>query len=78
VFKNLLEGKLWINYAMNSTLHFTTKVTALDFLLNIVDDYFEDEFLAMFSNKIVDDTEIRQVWEVLNKLLNHHALQVST
>ena len=63
---------------MNSTLHFTTKVTALDFLLNIVDDYFEDEFLAMFSNKIVDDVEIRQVWEVLNKLLNHHALQVST
>lgn len=35
-----MEGKPWINYALNNTLHYTTKITALDFLLNTVDDYF--------------------------------------
>ena len=31
----------------------------------------------MFSGKLVDEAEIRQVWEVLNKLLNNHLHRVN-
>lgn len=45
LFKNPADGKVWIEYALRGKMHETTKIAALDFLLNVVDLYFSESFL---------------------------------
>jgi len=47
-----LEGTVWINYAMGSNMHYTTKRAAFDFILNTIEEYFEENFLVAFSAKL--------------------------
>jgi hypothetical protein len=49
VFKNPLEGKDLVEFAMRADLDYPTKKAAFDFLHNVVDDYFEEEFILKFS-----------------------------
>lgn len=62
---------------MAGNMHYTTKRAAFDFILNTVEEYFEEQFLVDFSAKLISEIEIRLVWSIINKLLNNHLQKIS-
>lgn len=40
IFKNPYDGSFWIEFALGYTAHPTTRYMGLDFISNIVDEYF--------------------------------------
>lgn len=46
IFKNPLDGSYWVDYALKYQAHPTTKYMALDFISNIVDEYFTETFFS--------------------------------
>jgi hypothetical protein len=54
VFKNPFDGSFWIDFALSYKAHPTTRYMALDFISNIVDEYFTEPFFNEIVKLIIE------------------------
>jgi hypothetical protein len=51
LYRNGLEGEEWVRLALASDQHRTVEIAALDFITNVVEDYFTIGFLRDFATR---------------------------
>ena len=66
-----------IEFAMNYSQHPNGEIFALDFLSNIIDDFYNENFIIALANKLVNFHRHLTIFNAMDRILNTHYQRLS-
>jgi len=79
VFRNPQDGAFWIEFALNYNKHPTSRYMGLDFISNVVDEYFTEHLYTQIIQLILNckSQESGLLWNIVGKLFSSQRQQIS-